>query len=453
MSGPDFIFSKWRRIIVPGGKGQGSAVLLALINGILFAFVILPFLIAHLGLRPIDTVGEHYWMVPGLLDGRGLAWGIDTGITFMMAKEPGYTFLLAAIYKIFGTLDARLIQSVQVLLNASICWMVWSIGYLSTSRRSVATVAAVCYAFHPLALLYSARIWNDIPSSFWITLSIWLFLLTLRDGSIVKGALAGGTLAIAALFRTASFGLLFVLAIWLVMAPVTLSANDRIALWSGPVRRVKIASAMIIAFFLVLSPWAVRNYLLSGRPVLLVTIQSWATWIDGGQVVRLWNVRNNVWPKETEVKKFALIRRYHTEVQQADGRADNTQVELRVHHRLRSAVLTEIRRDPLGYGRRVAASSLLFWYLGTHRMLSYGMLLINLILIPFAVAATIFALRRRSAYLLILASIGVYFWLVYAMVVGYCRYSVPTLPYVLILAAFASVRMYDTMQIPQRKAA
>jgi hypothetical protein len=428
---------------MPGGMGQVIAILLALINGLLFSFVVLPCLIEYLGLRPIDTVGEHYLMVPELLSGRGLIWRNDSEITFMMAKEPGYTFLLAMIYKVFGTLDIRFVQSVQVVLNAFICWLVWTIGYISTNQRPVATVAAFGYAFHPLALLYSARIWNDIPSSFWIILSVWIFLLSLRDRSVFKGALAGSSLAIATLFRTASFGLFFLFIAWLFLAKELAFRDDRNTLSMDTVQKTKIAAAITIMFFLVLSPWAIRNFALSGRPIMLVTIQSWATWIDGGEVARLWNRKDNVWPKDTEVKKFDLIRRLYQEEKQAKTSDSDVQIELRIHDTLRSFVMKEILKDPSGYIKRIVRSFFLFWHLGTHKVLSYGMLLINIILIPSAMSGAVFALRKRNVYLLFSLNIMMYFWVIYAMVISYCRYSVPAVPYATILAAFAFVSIYS----------
>jgi hypothetical protein len=437
---------KWQQVIVPGGKGQGIALLLTIINGLVFSFFVLPYLIKYYGLRPIDTVGEHYLMVPGLLDGRGLIWGNDGGIIFMMAKEPGYTLLLAMVYKIFGTLDIKLVQLVQVILNTSICWMVCMIGYLSTNRRSIANIAGVCYAFHPLALLYSARIWNDIPSSFWTILSIWLFILTLRDQSMFKGALAGCSLAVATLFRTASFGLFFVFLIWLFLAKMVRSSHCRSNSRIQISQRVNIAVVMAIMFFLVLSPWAIRNFMLSGRPVMLVTIQGWATWIDGGEIVKLWSRKDNIWPKDTEVKKFNLIRRLYSEEKQLDPSTSVAQIELRIHDRLRKIVENEILGDPLGYAKRVAKSSLLFWYLGTHKVLSYGILFVSIILIPFAAMGAIIALRERNCYLMVVTSIMIYFWLVYAMVISYCRYSVPAVPYVIILAVFACTFSYSKLR-------
>jgi hypothetical protein len=450
MSRSDLTKLNWRQIIMPGGKGQGIALFLTLINGLLFSFVVLPYLIKYFGLRPIDTVGEHYLMVPGLLGGRGLIWGNDGGIPFMMAKEPGYTFLFAMVYKVFGTLDIRFVQVVQIIFNVSICWLVWTIGYISTNKRSVATVAAVCYAFHPLALLYSARIWNDIPSSFWVILSTWLFLLTLRDRSIMKGALAGCSLAIATLFRTPSFGLYFVFIACLFLVKDVLSRGDRNVLSMHIVQKAKIAAAIAIMFFLFLSPWTIRNFMLSGRPVMLVTIQSWATWIDGGELVKLWSLNDNIWPKDTEVKKFSLLRNIYVEEKQVDHERSGAVVELRIHDRLRSVVMNEIQKDPSGYIKRIAKSFFLFWYLGSHKVFSYYMLLINIILIPLALTGAIIALRRRNVYLVLLLSIMMYFWIVYAMVISYCRYSISAIPYAIILAVFAGSYIYNEINKSKR---
>jgi hypothetical protein len=440
-----------QRDIMPGGKWQWIALLLSLINGLMFSYLVFPCLINQLGLRPIDSAGEHYRMVPGLLAGQGLAWEYQSGITFVMAKEPGYTFMLAMLDKIFGALDVRLVQLVQIVLNTFICWMVWTIGYLSTQKRTVATLAAFIYACYPTALLYSARIWNDIPSSFWVLLSVFFFLLTLRDRSILKGALTGWSLAIAVLFRTASFGLFFLFLAFLFFTERVPLQNDQGIASIPSAQKAKIALTMAILFFLVLSPWAARNWVISGRPVMLVTVQSWATWIDGGEVARLWNRKDNMWPKDTEVKKFDLVRSIYNEEIKGDASLSGIELELRVHDRLRSFVIEDILKDPTGYMQRVGKSALLFWYLGSHRFFSYGMLLVTIILIPLAVIGAILSLARRRIYLVLLASTMTYIWLIYAMVISYCRYSLVAVPFAIILAAYAYEFLYKRMQAVQKK--
>jgi hypothetical protein len=208
---------------------------------------------------------------------------------------------------------------------------------------------------------------------------------------------------------------------------------------------------MAILFFLVLSPWAARNWGISGRPVMLVTVQSWATWIDGGEVARLWNRKDNMWPKDTEVKKFNLVRSIYDEEKKGDASLSGIELELRVHDRLRSFVIEDIMKDPTGYIQRVGKSALLFWQLGSHRFFSYGMLLVTTILIPLGVIGVILSLEGRRTYLVLLASTMMYFWLIYAMVISYCRYSLVAAPFAIILAAYAYEFLCKRMQAAQKK--
>jgi hypothetical protein len=113
--------------------------------------------------------------------------------------------------------------------------------------------------------------------------------------------------------------------------------------------------------------------------------------------------------------------------------------------------MKEILKDPSGYMKRIVRSFFLFWHLGTHKVLSYGMLLINIILIPSAMIGAVFALRERNVYLLFSLNIMMYFWVIYAMVISYCRYSVPAAPYATILAAFAFVSIYSKTKRFRRK--
>ena len=80
-----------------------------------------------------------------------------------------------------------------------------------------------------------------------------------------------------------------------------------------------------------------------------------------------------------------------------------------------------------------------FWYLGTQKLMSRLLTLINIILLPFFLLGIALSLKQHNHYLTLFAIIV--FCFCQAFIVGYSWYSVPVLPYAITLAVFAIHRI------------
>jgi hypothetical protein len=428
------LFSGWPRLLMPGGKGQLIPVICACINGLIMLFVVFPVFLSRYSL---PLVPEAYvQMVLDLVNGNGLRWEWE-GATLVMAKEPGYILFLTMFYVLFGNLNALPVQITQIFMNACICWIVWMIAYMSTERRDVAAVAAMGYAFHPLPLWYSVRIWNDIPASLLVVLSVLLLMISMKKGSRSTAALAGFALAAATLFRIISVGLLFVFLIVLMLPSreEDLPKNSPSG-FGGFAKRSALAGVLVVAFLCVISPWAIRNFSISGRPVLL-TIQGWGGFIDGGENVKMWDPSSNVYAYVGEERKHRLVRDLYAEEILRRPDLPSARIELIVNDSLKRTALREVCAEPLQFAKKVFLNVLFFWYLGSQKLMSMLMMLVSVVLIPMAAVGVVTSARRRNFHLIGLASLVGFFWAVQSLVIGYGRYSVSVLPYVVILAAFA----------------
>jgi hypothetical protein len=191
---------------------------------------------------------EYYWF---------------TAVAPTAFQAPLYTFFTAACYGLFGLrADAAhfVMQGVQSVVSAFCVFPVAAIGEHLHSRRS-GLIAAVAMAVYPASIFLSSKLCASTGA---ILLLLWILLETLRVArkpSLRRSLLLGGMWGVMLLlYPTPSiFGLCS--GAWLLFA-------------AGPGKRRRAAACVgtaLAATVLVISPWAVRNFLVFHRPVPTVT--------------------------------------------------------------------------------------------------------------------------------------------------------------------------------------
>ena len=185
-------------------------------------------------------------------------FGVDTGPTAWMM--PGYPFLLALIFKVFGTYSVSS-AFVALLLDCIASVLTIIPIFFMTNRlfdRKAALVAAAIFCFYPPSLWHATgRIWD---TSLFTMMSLFLlnFLMTIEKIWTLKTALlAGFFFGIVAIFKAIILGLYpFVFVQILLQKSLALKAR---------LQQIGLLTFMIL---LILSPWIWRNYLVFGRPLL-----------------------------------------------------------------------------------------------------------------------------------------------------------------------------------------
>jgi 4-amino-4-deoxy-L-arabinose transferase-like glycosyltransferase len=167
--------------------------------------------------------------------------------------------MLAAVFVIFGR-SLVAVRIVQCLLCALTCVMVYFTAKEVTNER-VAGIASLIFGFYPNSILYSARTLSE--TTYFFILSIFCLALVRQfKAPSVQTSIASGL----------SFGMLMLTkSITMLLPPflalVLLSADYRKRLWPAMVCII----AMMLVAALVLSPWVIRNYRLTGRIILSST--------------------------------------------------------------------------------------------------------------------------------------------------------------------------------------
>jgi len=161
-------------------------------------------------------------------------------------RTPGYPAFLAAIYLVFGVGNQMAVVVIQAFVFAGICLMAFSIGRYLVDADVGVLAAALTAAFSPLPY-FAALAMTELWTTFLLTATL---LVTLRARSLnsTRLAAAAGILAgVTALTRPV-----------FVLLPFGLFGMILVVHWFKDARRWVIATALAL---LVLAPWFAYNYI------------------------------------------------------------------------------------------------------------------------------------------------------------------------------------------------
>ncbi len=147
----------------------------------------------------------------------------------------------------------------HVAVGLATVWLVFILGQRWGLGRWPAALAAGLVACDPILLGQSGQVMTETPAALLAVLALISLSLAGERPSAGRAAIAGGSLALAALCRP---GFL----VWTIAAGVVLPAYGR----SRPMR-LKVLGAFTVAVVVVLSPWAIRNSVRFGRPIFTTT--------------------------------------------------------------------------------------------------------------------------------------------------------------------------------------
>ena len=352
-------------------------------------------------------------------------FGTDTGPTAWMM--PGYPFLLALIFKVFGTYSAS--SAIMALLLDCIASVLTLIPiFFMTNQlydRKAAMVAAAIFCFYPPSLWHATgRIWD---TTLFTMMSLFLlnFLMTIEKTWTLKTAmLAGFFFGIVAIFKVIILALYpFVLIQILLQKSMALKAR---------LQQIGLLTLMIL---LILSPWIWRNYLVFGRPLLRSNF---------GLELKLGN--NSGAEAYMQIHGRGKIEMYHPIIKEDELKKYRKMGELAYTASAGNEALAFIRTHPYDFVQLTIQRILYFWvrdldlskdldgHFGIRSKKSAFTTVIYILPLPFMLLGLVIALRgQRPAGVLI--SYLILFPLVYYITHVRQRYPFPVEPVMLIFAA------------------
>ncbi len=367
--------------------------------------------------RLVDTTFDPYYfgkMGESIARGDGfLPFG-----TLIRRRAPFYPLLIGALYWSFGV-KPILVLLLQCLLHGGTTLLVFSLAKRLFGDRP-ALIASVMCALHPMLLRYVPDLHLEALFTFLVTLTVWLTERFARLRDLRSGVMLGAILGVTVL--TKSVLLLYPPLFAAALLVREMRAKQRLPIFG--------LSAMFATMLLVISPWTIRNYVVTGHFVPVSSGFSDA-YLRGLIFSRTEFITLRQSPYvDAENESNAYFTRLGKEAG-TEWQREDWETEQILNKEMKRRVLAE----PMLGVRHFFVGIFTFWYEMTSRATSAVAGGLALVAWLFAGLGIRRALREdRSAWLLLLPIL--YLNLLLAALLALGRYSVPILPCLIALAAY-----------------
>lgn len=407
----------------------GSGLLIVAVNAIIL-FLLIPEVSSSIS-RFYN--GNHYadgydQLAANLVEGNGYRFYPDTAKTLM--REPGYPILLAGIFMVFGK-NFAMVKLANMIMALAVAYLMTRIARKLSGSRLLILGSPLLFLFHPETLIAESR--GGIEILF--TLVLTLFILTLYRAVKSKRwwdyLVSGGVLGLAVLVRSTPILFPFVLLGYFLL--FERGENQKVAVFQKFI-------VMAIAMFLVLSPWIIRNYSLTGKFVPTASVLGVSA--HAGLYLSTHQAIGNVLldtEAASERSKLAHELGYHFRdgyYQYFYSSAD----EVGFSHYLFNRVVHEYESSPLLFIKTVGLNFLKFWCGGKTWQSVAMNAIVQLPFLALAIMGIVRSLRDdRVKEIAPLALLIIYIVAVSLPILAQARYSEPLNPFLSILACIPLV--------------
>ena len=227
-------------------------IFLILVSGLLLRFFLFFGFLDNQELFYDDDSLGYVQLAENMKEGRGFSWDEKEPFRPNSFRTPGYPLFLLLNRLLFGSyLPALLVQFLLVAASAYILFLIAE----SLGSRRIGEIGAAIFLFMPFSVLVSLQFLTQSLFAFVLMLAVWFWLLFLKKRQTRYFLFVSALLPVLALIRP--------IAIFLYL-PFVISLFQ--SLWTSDKKRTVYLSAfLILIFFLLLSPWLLRNYLLFGE--------------------------------------------------------------------------------------------------------------------------------------------------------------------------------------------
>jgi 4-amino-4-deoxy-L-arabinose transferase-like glycosyltransferase len=400
--------------------------LLLLVLKALIAFALIPGLTRALGENYKSNLfpDDYDLIADNLINGHGYRVYTDTSET--MLRSPGFVLVLAGIFALFGK-SLLMVQVIQYLMSVVTAVIVYLISQRLFRVKLVSLFAVFLFLFHPISMLSDTRAGTDTTLTLCLTGTIWLLLKAIDSQSWWVFVLSGLTLGYTMLVK-ATVALIFpVVFLFLILTP-----KFRGSLWVTLGQFVLVA----ITAALVMTPWVVRNYNISGRFVPTMTVTGLAIF-QGEEAER--NAANGEDSKdllddaaEEQVRighEMGLRMR-----EEFFPQFYRIQDEISFYDELGRRGWDQYREHPALLARIIVHNSWAFWFQGRTSKATLINIIVMLPFILISLCGAVIAVRRqRRSWILVIAV--VMYILPHLLIIAVARYSSAVVPLMCVLAA------------------
>ncbi len=362
-----------------------------------------------------DYVEYYEPVAQKLAAGAGLVLGSKPALRY----PPGIPMLYAATFWISDSLDIshgaglRIFQSLFVIASGVLVGVV-AMRFLSLR---IALAASILWSTYPFHLWLTKQPDASAIFSTLLLLGVFLFLLWSTDGchAVLYGFLLGFILAIIALIKPFGIALpaVFMGLAWMCTAPCR------------PRHRGRFSFCVLVAYLLLISPWEVWAWRVSGHWIPLCTNGPNAL-IDG---LTFGTVRG--------LKQVPMPESVRTLTEDAVAHAK----QLRTTTSIANFMVVQIRERPESVIKLFLVKAVRSWYSNESHTLEKWVAVIQLFYLPFVIFGMRIVWRggrQHKNFLLVAMGITLYFWMMTVITaLPILRYMVPTVSLLMVFAAAA----------------
>lgn len=218
------------------------------------------FLFVHFADQPSfyldDDSAGYIQLAENMREGRGFSWEAEEPYTPNSFRTPGYPFFLLLHRLIGGSYRYALIT--QIILAVATAYLIFLLARDGGQVRWGGLAAAV-FLFMPFSAMVSLRYLTQPLFTFGLVVTVWIWLKFLKTDQNRYLWFAAPLLPLLALIRPIAFY------IYIPFLIGYLWYNFRFKQSVNWIRFIWVAVLTVAVFFLVLSPWLIRNWFLFGH--------------------------------------------------------------------------------------------------------------------------------------------------------------------------------------------
>jgi dolichyl-phosphate beta-glucosyltransferase len=375
-----------------------------------------------------DVFADGYdYLADNLVAGNGYRFYPDTAPTLM--REPGYPILVAGLRLMFGP-SLVAVKLVNMILAFAAAWLLLVIVSRLTSGSWARFVAPLMFLFHPGTIVAEGRAGVEILFGSLVLFFFWTLIKATDKERLRDFLISGLVLGLSVLVRSVlilfpAFLLIYLLTVQRPRVPIRVALRN--------------VGAMVLAMLLVLSPWILRNYFLTGRFIPTASVLGVSA--QAGQYInshlsegRPWWLLDREAAKERNRIAEQLGFQFEPGYYQCFYRTGD---EIAFSKALMDRVVASYKASPGLLPKVVARNFFNFWFAGKTEKATTANLFVQLPYLLLAAVGVVIGLRNHKGNVvwLILLLIG-YVVAVSLPILAQARYGVPLVPLLSILGAF-----------------
>lgn len=331
-------------------------------------------------------------------------------------RTPAYPYFVAAVYHFFGVGNHLALLLFQAALDALTGLLIYWTGMKIVNNKA-AILAGVLFAIYPLSAYYTLRVFPESMFTLSMMAVAASLVWSMEADRPFRFLLVGFTVGLSALIKPVVMLLTpFIGVVMLLRAPSS---------WKRVIRNTTL---MVVGFVVLVSPWSLRNYLVTGQFIPLATGGGYSMWVGN-------NLTGD--GREDDELDQQTLTRFMEERRAISSYFDTTRnISFEEDRAFMRSAMESIANHPWESFTLTFKKLYRFWfdiYAPENKWAQLLAMIMQGGLLLFAVYGTVRLLLQGHPVHLLLAP-AVYLMLMHSLVISTLRYSMPAVPVLCLLA-------------------